>query len=115
MIFREKDEIEIEISQYVQHFDKRFNFIGKHMSLFPCTLCDMFIMFAETLIRVRGDLVRKVRVDELLLSVMMEKPVISERQKGKIEHVCTSSGFCDVVVCTGETSGARCFFLLFDL
>ena len=74
-------------------------------------------MSAETLIGVRGDLVRKVRVDELLLSIMMETPVITDRQKTDIQRVCTSTVFCDIGVCSELVKlvlSSVGFFLLFD-
>ena len=45
-------------------------------------------MFAEKLNKVRGDLVSEIKVGELLLSYMVEKSVISIKQKNEILNVC---------------------------
>ena len=51
----------------------------------------MCIMFAERLNDSRGDLVANMQVNELLLSCMMEKSIISLAQKKEIQRVCTPS------------------------
>jgi len=48
------------------------------------------LLFAEKLNDVRDFLVRNVKVDELLLSCMTEKSVISAKDKIDIQRVCAS-------------------------
>jgi len=48
-------------------------------------------MLAEKLDDVRAYLVMNAKVDELLLSCMMENSVISTKEKIKIQRVCISS------------------------
>ena len=45
-------------------------------------------VLAEKLTSVRGYLVKHIMVDELFLSYMMEKMVISRTQKSEIQQVC---------------------------
>ena len=51
----------------------------------------MCMMFAEKLKTVRGHLVAHIKVDETLLSYMMEKIKITRQQKDDMLHVCTPS------------------------
>ena len=51
----------------------------------------MCMMFAEKLKTVRGYLVEHIKVDETLLSYMMEKIKITRQQKDDMLRVCTPS------------------------
>ena len=50
---------------------------------------NVYMTFAEKMNDVRGHLIANIRMDELFLSHMMGKLVISGRQKSDIQHVCT--------------------------
>ena len=66
---------------------KRFNFITFRCGPFHKAMC---LMCAEKLDDLRGDLLPRIKVDQVLLAHMMKNSVISRSKKAEILKVCSS-------------------------